>query len=465
MDALLLARLQFASTIIYHFLFVPLTLGLSILLVIMETLYVRTGKEVYRNMTKFWGKMFLINFAMGVVTGLVQEFQFGMNWSEYSRFVGDVFGAPLAVEALLAFFMESTFLGIWVFGWDRLPKKIHLAAIYLVALASHLSAFWILSANAFMQQPTGFVIRNGRAEMTNFFALITNGRLWVQFPHVVAGGLVTGAFFVAGISAYRLLKKCDEHDTEFFTRSARIGLTMALIGGIAVSLFGHIQGQYSTVHTPMKMAAAEALWNTENPAPLSLFKVANTQEHKDLFSIDIPAGLSFMSYNSFDGKVQGLNQLQAEYVKQYGPGNYIPPVFITYWSFRVMVGAGMAMVAIAGLGLFLLNKRRFTQYPKLMMLMVAAIAVPFVANTMGWILTEMGRQPWLVFGVLKTDAGVSPNVSAGMILFSLSAFIAVYAALAVVDGWLLVRTAKQDVPTLEAEKAASEEENVLQGAY
>lgn len=215
----------------------------------------------------------------------------------------------------------------------------------------------------------------------------------------------------------------------------------------------------------MKMAAAEALWNTEDPAPLSLFKVANTQEHKDLFSIDIPAGLSFMSYNSFDGKVQGLNQLQAEYVKQYGPGNYIPPVFITYWSFRVMVGAGMAMVAIAGLGLFLLNKRRFTQYPKLMMLMVASIAIPFVANTMGWILTEMGRQPWLVFGVLKTDAGVSPNVSAGMILFSLSAFIAVYAALAVVDGWLLVRTAKQDVPTLEAEKAASEEENVLQGAY
>ncbi|GHO46335.1 cytochrome ubiquinol oxidase subunit I [Ktedonospora formicarum] len=463
MDALLLARLQFASTIIYHFLFVPLTLGLSIILVIMETLYVRTGKEVYRKMTKFWGKMFLINFGMGVVTGIVQEFQFGMNWSEYSRFVGDVFGAPLAIEALLAFFMESTFLGIWVFGWDRLPKKVHLAAIWLVAIASHLSAFWIIIANSFMQEPTGFVLRNGRAEMTNFFALIFNGRLWVEYPHVIAGGLVTGAFFVAGISVYRLLRKDGE--SEFFTRSARIGLTLALLGGIAVATFGHIQGQYSVTHTPMKMAAAEALWNSEDPAPLSLFKVADQNQHRDLFSIDIPGILSLLSYNSLEGRVQGINQLQAQYEKQYGPGNYVPPVFISYWSYRAMVGAGLVMIAIAGLGLFLLTKKRLLQYPKLASLVVLAIALPYLANTMGWILAEVGRQPWLVFGLLKTDAGVSPNVSAQMVLFSLIMFIALYAILAVVDGWLLLRTAKQELPAEESTQDTPEEENVLVGAY
>ncbi len=459
MDALTLSRLQFGSTIIYHFLFVPLTMGLALIIAIMETLYVRSGNTTYKRMAQFWGKLFLINFALGVVTGIVQEFQFGMNWSAYSRFIGDVFGAPLAIEALLAFFLESTFLGIWVFGWDLLPKKVHLAAIWLVVIGSHLSAFWILTANSFMQEPMGYAIRNGRAEMTDFFALLRNPNLWYQFPHVVFGAMVTGAFFVVGISAYHFLKKNKDH--EFFERSMRIGLTVALIGSIAVSLAGHLQGQHVVQTQPMKMAAAEALWDTEGPASFSIFTIGDPNQMKDIVAIKVPYVLSFLSYNNFTTPVQGIKELQVQYVHQYGPGNYVPPVVVTYWSFRLMMGMGMLMALLSMAGLFLMWKKRLEQSRWFLLALIGSIALPYIANTAGWVLAEIGRQPWLVFGVLKTAAGVSPSVSAGMVLFSLITFIVVYGVLAVMDGFLLIKYAKQGSTPAEQTSESQEEQLVV----
>ncbi len=458
MDALLLARLQFGTTIVYHFLFVPLTMGLVLLIAIMETLYVCNGNVVYKRMAQFWGKLFLINFTLGVVTGIVQEFQFGMNWSVYSRFIGDVFGAPLAIEALLAFFLESTFLGIWLFGWEQLPKKIHLAAIWLVAIGTHISAFWIIVANSFMQQPVGFVIRHGRAEMTDFFALLTNPNLWVEFPHVVAGGVVTGAFFVVGISAYHFLKRGK--DLDFFKRSMQIGMTAAMLGSLAVAALGHIQGQHTVQNQPMTMAAAEALWNSEKPASFSLFSVFDEQKKEEVFAVKVPAVLSFLSYNNFTGEVKGINQLQAEYVRKYGPGNYIPPVLVTYWGFRAMMGAGLAMTFLSMVGLFLLVTKRLIHYRWFLRILVAATALPYIANSCGWILTEMGRQPWLVFGLLKTADGVSPSVSSGMVLFTLITFIAVYGVLAIVDGFLLFKYGKADVQPEHAQVEQPDEQLV-----
>ena len=459
MDVLTLSRLQFGSTIVYHFLFVPLTMGLALLIAIMETLYVRSGNITYKRMAQFWGKLFLINFALGVVTGIVQEFQFGMNWSAYSRFIGDVFGAPLAIEALLAFFLESTFLGIWVFGWELLSPKLHLAAIWLVVIGSHLSAFWIIIANSFMQEPVGYAIRNGRAEMTDFFALLKNSNLWYQFPHVVFGALVTGTFFVVGISAYHLLKK--NKDQEFFQRSMRLGLTVALLGSIAVSLAGHLQAQHVVQTQPMKMAAAESLWDTEGPASFSLFTIADQSQMKDIVAIKVPYALSFLSYNNFTTPVQGIKELQAQYIRQYGPGNYVPPVIVTYWSFRLMIAMGIIMALLSMAGIFLLWKKRLEQSRWFLMILIGSIALPYIANTAGWILAEIGRQPWLVFGVLKTSAGVSPSVSAGMVLFTLITFITVYAILAVIDAFLLTKYAKLGVFPAEQTSESQEERLVI----
>src|SRR5579859_3604476 len=364
MSTLILSRWQFGITTVYHFFFVPLTLGLSILVALMETLYVRTGNETYKRMAQFWGRLFLINFAMGVVTGIVQEFQFGMNWADYSRFVGDIFGAPLAIEALAAFFLESTFLGIWMFSWDKLPKWAHLTTIWLVAFASNLSAFWILVANSFMQEPVGYVIRHGRAEMTDFFALITNPNLGGQFFHVFFAGLVTGAFFVVGISAWRLLREKDGGIREFFVRSFNLAIIVALASSILVALVGHAQAQHMVETQPMKMAAAEALYNSQDPASFSLLTIGDLNG-TEVFAIRIPDLLSVLAYNSTTGKVEGLNQLQAQDVRQYGPGDYIPPVPIIYWSFRLMVGAGILMALLAIYGLYLAmrglvaSRRRF----------------------------------------------------------------------------------------------------------
>jgi cytochrome d ubiquinol oxidase subunit I len=466
MEALDLARLQFAVTTVYHFFFVPLTLGLSIIIAVMQTAYFRTNKEKYKLMAKFWGKLFLINFAMGVVTGIVQEFQFGMNWSEYSRFVGDIFGAPLAVEALVAFFIESTFLGVWIFGWDKLSRRAHLASIWLVALAANVSAFWILVANSFMQNPVGYTIaESGRAEMNDFFALITNPNVLLQFPHVALGGLTTGAFFVIGISAYHLLRGTS--NTEVFRTSARIGLIVGTVGVFGTMIAGHAQGQRMADTQPMKLAAAEGLWEDEDPAGLSMFQIGNEEAREAIVNIRIPSLLSFLSYNTPTGQVRGINSLQAEYEAMYGEGDYVPPaIWLTYWSFRGMVGAGTLMFLLGLIGLRLFSTRRLENARWFLRGLVAAMVLPYLANTTGWLLTEVGRQPWIVQGVMRIEDAVSPNVPVSMVWISLIGFTLVYGLLMVADVYLMQKFARSGVggsaslPALDVPESAS-----LKGMY
>jgi cytochrome d ubiquinol oxidase subunit I len=446
MDALTLARWQFGVTTVYHFFFVPLTLGLVWVVAGLQAAYYFTGDPVWKRLTKFWGKLFLINFAMGVVTGIVQEFQFGMNWSEYSRFVGDVFGAPLAIEALLAFFLESTFLGLWIFGWDRLPKLAHLAAIWLVAIGSNVSAYWILVANSFMQQPVGHVLRNGRAEMESFWALITNPHVFVQFPHVLTGAMTMGAFFVLGVSAWHLARARDEEARDAFRRSFRIGAVYAFASAVAVSVVGHSQAQYMVKVQPMKMAAAEALWETADPAPMSLFTWGHEPERRDLFAVKVPGLLSFLAHNRFTGEVKGIKNLQDEYAARYGPGDYVPPVMWTYWNFRVMVGAGLLMLLLAAWALAAEVTGRVERSRRLLTLLVPAMVLPYVGNSAGWIFTEIGRAPWIVFGVMTIDKGVSPGVGAGEVLATLVGFTLLYAGLMAADLYLLAKFAKAGLP-------------------
>ncbi len=457
MGALALARWQYAILTVYHFFFVPLTLGLSVLLAIMETKYVTSGDEKYKRMVKFWGKLFLINFAMGVVTGIVQEFQFGLNWSEYSRFVGDIFGAPLAIEALLAFFLESTFLGVWIFGWDRLSKKAHAAVMWLVAIGSNLSALWILIANSFMQEPRGFtLIRDAagnviKAQMTDFGALVFNPHAWLQFPHVVTSGITTAGFFVMGISVYHLFKKSKE--TEIYHTSLKWGAVYGLIGIILVIGIGHVQMQHMEKIQPMKVAAAEALWDTEGPAGLSLFAVPDYESKKNSVDIRIPYLLSFLAFDSFTHPVPGINQLQKEYEAKYGPGDYVPAVMTTYWTFRIMVGVGFLMLIMALVMVIRSRKETITINRFTYKLFLLGIFLPVIGTSTGWIMTEVGRQPWVVYGLLKTANGVSPTaaVSAGEVAFSLIVFALLYGALMVADIFLLKKYARLGVEAIVEE--------------
>ena len=453
MDQLGLARLQFGMTTIYHFFFVPLTLGLAILVAIMETLYVRTGNETYKRMTKFWGKLFLINFAIGVVTGIVLEFQFGMNWSEYARFMGDIFGAPLAIEALTSFFLESTFLGIWIFGWDKLSKGLHAATIWLVAIGSSLSGLWILIANSFMQQPVGYTISGGRAQMTDFGALLTNPNILTQYPHVLAAGITTAAFFVLGISAYHLLKKGSDQD--LFRRSFRAAAIYAIIGTVLVVLVGHAQTQHVARNQPMKLAAMEALAQSQDPASLSLlsFMEQRGAQMTEIVSIRVPGLLSFLTYNSFTGVVVGIYDLQEDYAATFGPDNYVPPIMVSYFSFRIMVGAGFLLALLALIAVILVLRKQIERIPLFLRILVPAIALPYVANTTGWLLTEMGRQPWIVNGLQKTKDAVSPTVTEGMLIFSLLIFVLVYGSLMIADIYLLARYARRG-PSEQEEAAA-----------
>ena len=440
MGDVLLARWQFGITSVYHFLFVPLTLGLSVLVAIMETLYVRTGNELYKRMAKFWGKLFLLNFSLGVVTGLVQEFQFGMNWSEYSRFMGDIFGVPLALEALTAFYLESVFIGLWLFGWDRLSRKTHLACIWLVAFASNLSALWILIANSFMQAPVGYVLRNGRAEMTDFFALLTNSYVLRQYPHTLMGGLITAGVFVMAISAYHLLRK---NQPEFFRTSLRIGLTCALIASLLAAGTGHLQAQHVAKAQPMKLAVMESLWETANPAPYLLFASIDQNKQQNSLEISVPGALSLLVHGSLDGEIKGIKELQAQYAQQYGPGNYVPDIFPVFWSYRIMIGAGMWLLALTAFAFFQLRRNRLEQNPWLLRAIFWSLPVPYLANSAGWIVTEMGRQPWIVFGLQRVEQAVSPNVSSGAVWTSLIGFTVLYGLLAVVGVHLLKKFACQ----------------------
>jgi cytochrome d ubiquinol oxidase subunit I len=434
MDALLLARWQFAMTTVYHFLFVPLTLGLSVLVAVMETLYVKTGNEMYKKMTMFWGKLFLVNFSMGVVTGIVQEFHFGMNWAEYSRFMGDIFGAPLALEALTAFFIESTFLGLWIFGWERLSKRVHLTCIWLVAFASNLSAFWILVANSFMQSPVGYALQNGRAEMTDFLAVITNPYVWGQFPHTVLGGLVTAGVFVTAISAYYLLK---QRHLPIFRTSIKVGLACMLVSTLLVMGTGHLQAQYLAKKQPMKMAAMEALWESADPAPFAIAVVVDEANKKNSFEIGIPKVLSLLAYDKPEGEIKGINELQAAAEIKYGPGNYTPSITQSFWTFRIMVLSGLWMMLLAVISIFLLYKERLEENGTVLKLLLWSLPVPYIANSTGWILTEGGRQPWIVVGLQKVSQAVSTNVTSTEVWISLIGFTVIYGVLAIAAIYLV----------------------------
>ena len=458
MDLVALSRWQFAITCVYHFFFVPLTLGLSVLVAIMELFYVRTGNTVYKQMAQFWGKLFLVNFGMGIVTGIVMEFQFGMNWSEYSRYVGDIFGAPLAIEALLAFFLESTFLGIWIFGWEKLSKKMHAFTIWMVALGSNLSALWILVANSFMQQPQGYkLVEDGtRAVLEDFGKVVFNPNVWYQFPHVITSGFTTAAIFVLGISAYHLLRN---NSVDLFRKTVQIASVFGVVSALLVVLIGHQQAQHMIRTQPMKIAAAEALWETADPASFSLLSIVNEKESRDIVSIRIPRALSFLAYNRFNGEVKGIIDLQKEYEQTYGAGkSYIPPITISYWSFRIMVGAGMLMLLLIGLLFYFSLRKKDLPRNRWTMLLPFMIILPYLANTSGWVLTEIGRQPWVVFGLMRTEDAVSKVVKPGMVLTSMVIFTLLYGLLMVADVYLLAKYAKAGPQTLHEQSADIDEE-------
>ncbi|KWX79452.1 cytochrome D ubiquinol oxidase subunit I [Paenibacillus riograndensis] len=464
MDTVMLSRIQFASTTIFHYFFVPVSIGLALLIAIMETMYVRKGNDEYKRMAQFWGKLFLINFAVGVVTGILQEFQFGMNWSDYSRFVGDVFGAPLAIEALLAFFLESTFIGIWIFGWDKVSKRVHLLSIWLVALGTMLSAFWILLANSFMQHPVGFAVNNGRAEMNDIWALVTNGQLLVEFPHTVLAAYATGAFLVTGISAYKLLKK---QDVSFFRKSFEIAAIVGIISSFGVAIAGHAQAQYLVETQPMKMAASEGLWDDSgDPAAWTVFANIDPDNKISTHEMKIPYMLSFLSYSKFSGSVKGMNTLQAEYEQAYGPGDYIPPVRTTFWSFRIMVAAGSLMILLGVYAIYLMWRKKMERPNTwFMRFMFWGLLLPPIANTSGWIMTEMGRQPWTVFGLMTTEDSVSPNITSGQVLFSVISFTAIYAILGLVLVGLFIKVIKKGPYAMDNDHGESHDPYNKEGSH
>ncbi|WP_117215689.1 cytochrome ubiquinol oxidase subunit I [Allorhizocola rhizosphaerae] len=447
MDATELARWQFGITTVYHFLFVPLTIGMAFMVAAFQTAWVRTGDEKWLRLTKFYGKLFLINFAMGVVTGIVQEFQFGMNWSTYSRFVGDIFGAPLAIEALLAFFLESTFLGLWIFGWDRLPKRVHLACLWIAAVGTVLSAFFILAANSWMQNPVGFRYNpdKGRAELTDFWAVLTNKVNLITVPHTVAGAFLAAGGLVTAVALWHLRRQSA--DTAAYRSALKVGAWTTLAAMGALLFTGDIQGKIMTQVQPMKMAAAEGLYETQSPAPFSVLTIGTLDGSRPVYQIEIPGLLSWLGTGDWDGTVHGINDLRAEYVAKYGEGSYTPIIPVTYWTFRLMIGFGAAAALIALWALWAMRRDRYG--PWLARAALALPLLPLAANTTGWVFTEMGRQPWIVFGQMLTAEAASPSVAAADVATSLAVFSVLYGVLAVVEVGLLVRFARAGTPEIK----------------
>ncbi|MFC0847241.1 cytochrome ubiquinol oxidase subunit I [Streptomyces noboritoensis] len=467
-----LARWQFGITTVYHFLFVPLTISLAALTAGLQTAWVRTENQKYLKATKFWGKLFLINIAMGVVTGIVQEFQFGMNWSDYSRFVGDIFGAPLAFEALIAFFFESTFIGLWIFGWDKLPKKIHLACIWMVSIGTMLSAYFILAANSWMQHPVGYKYNKatGRAELTDFWHVLTQDTTLVVVFHTLTAAFLTGGAFMVGVSAIHLRRK--KHIPVMRT-SLRLGLVTLVVGGLLTAVSGDQLGKVMFKQQPMKMAAAEALWDGEKSAPFSIFAYGDVAKGHNSVEISVPGLLSFLADNNFTSYVPGINDVNKQEQQKYGPGDYRPNIPVTFWGFRWMIGFGMTSFAIGAVGLWLTRKKFLLapglrtgddEVPHLVLfrnkalgsrltgwywfIAIWTLGFPLIANSWGWIFTEMGRQPWVVYGVLRTKDAVSPGVSQGEVLTSMIVFTLLYAVLAVIEVRLLAKYVKAGPPEL-----------------
>jgi cytochrome d ubiquinol oxidase subunit I len=452
MDVVMLSRLQFAAATMFHFLFVPLTLGLSVLIAIMETRYVRTGDETYLRMTKFWSKIFLINFALGVVTGITLEFQFGTNWSRYSAYVGDIFGSLLAIEASVAFFLESTFIGIWVFGWKKLSKKAHATVMWLVAAAGNISAVWILLANGWMQHPVGYEIRNGRAELVDFAAVVFNKFGLLEIVHTIPGAYVLSAFFVMGISAYYLLKK--EHVT-IFTKSFRMALVFGLVFSVAVAITGDMHAVHVTETQPTKLAAMEAHWETSTRAPVHLFAIPDEENEKNSFEFgSIPGMLSFLGHHDINAEVKGLKDF---------PKEERPPVFLSMLSFRIMVGLGTLFPLLCIFGWW--KRKELMEQRTYLKLMLWAIPLPYLANTMGWVLAEVGRQPWIVYGLLRTSEAASP-VAAAHVMVSLIAFFLIYGLLGAVGFYLIVEAVRKGpVPATESDDTGSMPEPAIASVH
>ncbi|QAR33285.1 cytochrome ubiquinol oxidase subunit I [Geovibrio thiophilus] len=428
MDALMLSRIQFAVTAGFHFIFVPLTLGLVVLIAFMQTVYVRTGDRDYLRMTKFWGKLFLINFAIGVVTGITLEFQFGMNWAEYSKYVGDIFGAPLAIEATVAFFLESVFLGIWIFGWKKVSKRVHLFSIWMVALGSNLSALWILIANGWMQHPVGYTIINGRAELTDFTAVILSPYAWLKFFHTATSGWVIGAFFVMGVSAYHLLKG---NEVQIFKKSMKTAAIFGLFSSLAVAGIGDFHAAEVAKTQPSKFAAMESIWETEKGAPVILFAIPDEEgERNSVELFPIPKLASFMAFKEWNAEVTGLRDI---------PAKDRPPVTPVFLGFRLMVGLGALFILLAGTALYYLRKGTLSNKKWLLRALLYSIPLPYIAAQLGWIVAEVGRQPWIVYGLMRTEDGVSVNLTTQQVAISLAGFFIFYGTLMLIDFYLLFK--------------------------
>lgn len=441
MDALMLSRLQFAITAAFHFIFVPLTLGLSILVAYMESLYVKTNDQMYLRMTKFWGKLFLINFALGVVTGITMEFQFGMNWAEYSKYVGDIFGAPLAIEATVAFFLESTFIGLWIFGWNKVSKKIHALSIWLVAIATNLSALWILLANGWMQNPVGYVIRNNRAEMVDFMALVTNPYGWLKFGHTILSGYVIAAFFVMGVSAYHLLRK---KEINFFKRSFKIAATFGLFSSLMLFIIGDFHAAEVAKTQPTKFAAMESLWETKKAVPYNIIVIPDVKNEKNSVEIiGIPKLLSFLAFHDGNAEIKGLKEFKVD---------ERPPILITFLSFRGMVALGMLFIILSLVAYIQAKRNRIESSPILLKVLLYSIPLPYIAAQLGWLVAEVGRQPWIVYGVLKTSDAVSKAITPSQVWASLVGFTLFYGLLGIIDIYLLAKYSKkgpeEDISTM-----------------
>jgi len=463
MDVLTLSRLQFAITCMFHFIFVPLTLGLSVLVAAMETRYLFSGNELYLRMAKFWGKLFLINFALGVVTGITMEFQFGMNWAEYSRYVGDIFGAPLAIEATVAFFLESVFIGVWAFGWDKVSKRVHALSIWIVALATNLSGLWILLANGWMQHPVGYLLRNGRAEMVDFLALLTNPFGLLKFAHQITSGYAVAGFFVMGVSAWHLLKGGSR---AFFRASFGMAAVFALGASLLVAVAGDFHAADVAKTQPAKFAAMEAVWDSCGYAPLHLVAFPDEKNQCNLVSeFPVPSLLSLLAFHDRSAVIRGLNSF---------PKAERPPVLPVFLSFRLMVGLGSYFIVAAALALFLSRKGLLERYPAFLRLLVYTIPLPYLANQLGWVVSEVGRQPWIVYGIMRTSDAVSKAVTLPQVVGSLLGFTLLYGFLGFVDIYLLVKFARKGPEThgLPAEERdqdviafAAQEIGLAGGAY
>jgi cytochrome bd ubiquinol oxidase subunit I len=447
-----LARWQFAFVTVNHFFFVPVTIGLAFLTALLQTAWYRSKRDEYLRLTRFFGTLLVINVAIGVVTGIVQEFQFGMNWGAYSRLVGNIFGAPLAMEGLAAFFLESTFLGLWLFGWDKLSRRVHLATIWAVSLGSILSAAFIMAANSWMQHPVGYKMVNGKPQLNDIWALLTNQVFVWGYSKVLLASLVTGAAVMLAVSAWQLRHGGAR---EVFTRSARLALVVLVPAILFTMLVGDELGVIEAKYQPMKIAAAEAQWTTCQPCSFSLIQIGGgNQDQTPTKILAIPHLLSLLATNHWNGKVIGLNPLQSQYSQQYGKGYYVPNVFIQYWSMRVMAYTGVLIFLLGLWGLWLIRRKKLATSRLFLWVAIWAAALPFLMNTAGWLLTESGRQPWIVQGIMLTKNGISSSVSSTSIVISLVVFVLLYGTLATVDLLLMLKYSREQLPPARAEADA-----------